>query len=187
MPANGLYDFPKGFGTTNGSSMELIADVSGNRVTAFNVYNCFSSQYDNYKMIGNLTFWGTVGNELAVRLINANGVNSSAIYDLQIIYSSSTGGNFSIFNGMARTFARLIYPNANGIASFQTDIINPALEQRTQLRTDSFGKGTSGTEWSREWDYNVIRSNAQFTGIQMTTSASSLLSGRLSIYGYRNS
>ena len=189
MPADGFYDFSKGFGSQAvAPPMTLISDITSSlRITTVNIYNCFSNEYDNYKIIGNLRQWGSVGGTLAVRFIRKNGQTfTSTLYDYQVIYASSTGGNFSISNGITQSLTRLGYPNGNGIVSFQTDVINPAVERRTQLRTDFLGKGTTPTEWSREWTYSVVRSTEKFTGIQFLSSSGTTLTGRFSIYGYRN-
>lgn len=189
MPANGLFGYPKGYGpSASAQPMQLIANVSGTQVASFNIYNCFTPQYDNYRVIGSLTSWSANGNVIGLRFINSDGVYSATNYDYATIYSSSTGGNFSLFSGLAQTLMRLGYPYAtNGIANFALDVIGPAREERTLTRSQIIAKGTGASEWTREWDYGATRVTNRFSGLQFCNSGSTLMSGRLSIYGYPNS
>ena len=186
MPANGLYNFPKGSGTTNATvpSMSLLADVSGDRVSAMNVYNCFTPSYDNYRIYGTLSLWSSLGQILVFRFIDRAGVLSSAVYDGVITYAS-TSGVFGV-NQPGQTYARLNYPYpTTNAAQFIIDIVNPAVEARTTYRSLMFSRGTGGGDWNSEFEYGATRVTNKFNGLQFLTTGG-IMTTRVSVYGYRN-
>lgn len=188
MPANGLYGLPQGYGATSPiiSSMNLVADVRGDRISAFNINNCFSSAYDNYRVYGTLSSWSNTGQILVFRFIDRSGVMLSASYDNVITYAS-TSGVFGV-NLPANTYARLNYPYSDsGAAQFIIDIVNPNVETRTTYRSWCFSRGNvGGGDWNSEFEYGATRVTNRFTGIQCLTTGG-IMTTRMSVYGYSNS
>lgn len=186
MPTNGFFDFPHGYGPRAPvPSMTLIADVTATRTTAVNVYNCFSNNYDNYRLFGSLTYWSTVGYFMTLRYIDNNGVYSAANYDWALPYADRTNVMGSC--SMAQTYQRVGYPYSSaGIANFMFDIANPANEFRTTLNGKMLAMGTGSTEFNEEFKVGHVRTTNKFTGFQFSSDQSVIMTVRLSIYGYRN-
>ena len=145
----------------------------GTSVSTVTVTNCFSSDYDNYRV----TIEGTVGsvNDNAISLQFANVANHYA----SMAYWSYTGaGNGSLATN-AQTFA---YVGLSGTAGQQTltmDILAPNLARFTKFTgnlTSNLFMGTSG---------GVYASSTQFTGFTLIFPGTTT-GGTIRVYGYRN-
>jgi len=164
-------------------NLEFITSASGTSVAEVNVTNCFSADYDVYKIVIN-NFQTSSADNLAIRMINSSGtIVTDSNYDkaTQVLrsyntFQSDAFTNISNFFQMGDNNA-----NTNGIGE-TIYIFNPFssssytfLNQQEASVISAGFKGYKGI--------GVLKQAVSMTGISFYTNGTSTMDFNASIYG----
>ena len=158
---------------TSGSLSSTSTDFTG----------CFTSTYDNYRIILSNVSLSGVG-DIYFRMLLGSTPDLTANYNWAFTgiteNAASTNSNFS---GSTQGYTGITASNAApALASSSLDCINPAVAQRTLFTINALlYSGAFGTR-NGMCIYNVA---SAFNGIQFRTSAAVTMTGTVTIYGYR--
>ena len=193
MPASGLFDFPKAKDLfADVPPVALVADVFAERVTAVNVFNCFSNAYASYRIIGHTSAWSADNNLMAIRYMNSDGPYAANQYDFGMTYAQ--GSTRATEASVLRTYARVGYgQTSSGWSGFIMNVTNPATAVRTQTQHCFCAFPASGAATLYENGNSQTRVTDKFSGFQYFQVApggssaigTTLFSVRLSVYGFR--
>jgi hypothetical protein len=158
--------------------LTLLNTSTFNSVANFSLDNIFTTAYDNYRVVLQLTA-GSL-NFLSARM-RASGVDDStsnyASAQQYFTFAASTIGND--FQGATGTsWTRFSFSGSNSAHSF--DIYNPKVSAFT-LYTGLIVKGDTGITTMGEFKANTL-----FDGFSLI-SITGTISGKIRVYGYRNS
>lgn len=156
--------------------MQLVTAQSFTAVSSVSVNNCFTSTYENYRVV--MTATATSGGGINMRMRAGGTDNSSATsYPYQVIFAVGTSvsagsGNSTLFEiGQIRT----------NLGSFVFEVSGPNLPNRT-LVTQTGSDGAGQISW-----YSGVHTVASaFDGFTLSVPSGNM-TGSLRVYGYRNS
>jgi hypothetical protein len=161
--------------------LNLINTTTFSAASTVSVNNCFSSLYQNYRIIINAS--ATVDQGLAIRMRSSGTDNTTAAYTRQRIYGDNTSivgsrnaSDTSWISGQS------IYTSANGNSPLSLDIYDPYIAtytSYTSLQAYSYAGSTLYISSGLHAVSNI------FDGLTIYIS-SGTLTGTLRIYGYRN-
>ena len=163
------------------SALVFIASGSFSAVSQGTVTGCFSSTYDNYKVIID-------GSDLdgdCYLLFGTSGTISTAT-DTDYATTNSISGGVAGVSAINQSKA-LIMRNA-GIATINFEIISPNLAAHTK-HTSLYGGTSTGTSGVNGTTGATIRNTSQFTDFTIRSDAhpSGSISFSYRVYGYTNS
>jgi hypothetical protein len=167
----------KSDGNVSGAGLDLIVTQSFSAVSTVSVNNCFTSTYDNYRIICSLqSSVADVAINMRMRVSAAD--NSTANYYRQRATVQNT--TFTGTSDSAGTTWELSYAGTSLNNLLAVDVIAPQLAQHTSLSALNNYAGR----------YIEIRANSfqaatQFDGFTLYP-GSGTISGVIRIYGYRN-
>jgi hypothetical protein len=174
LAAGGLVQIvPTSITATGGSgSISSTGEVSFTSASAIGINGCFTSTYDDYRIIFKLTA-GTQATNMRLRVSNAD--NSTANYAYQIKFSAWTGSSSE-----SGATGQTSWPNSGaGELTVQTiDIMSPFTTANTTLHTLYSHNANAGLRIYQ------FRANTSFDGISVFPS-SGTISGSFVIYGYK--
>jgi hypothetical protein len=160
-------------GGLSGAGLVHIETETGTSVSGITVNDCFSADYDHYRIIIN---WDQASSTAAAVRLRASGSDlSTATYDRLTVGLS---GTYAAFQGTGLTSWPLSYFNTTGLISYSIDLFSPFLTEEkrfhslsglSNVMTNSQGKNTTATS---------------FTGITAFVGSGNI-TGTLSVYGYR--
>jgi hypothetical protein len=166
------------WGTAPSSGLTLITSQTiGTGVSSVTVSNCFSSTYDNYKIIM------TPG-------------TSSADADIAMILGATTTGYYWAITGT--TFANAAAKNAGSNASswaaighthtdfmvLNIDVLAPNLAKNTHYSGPYMGGGGVGAVYHGG---GYLANTTQYTSFTLTPSSGTYTGGTINVYGYQKS
>lgn len=147
----------------------------GTAVASVTVSDCFSSTYDNYKIIVN---GGTASanNNLQMTL---NGAATG--YYGALIYGLSTGVNplLAPANNAANWPFMAYHTTGSGIMT-TIELLAPNLAKQTIIQSVYYNTGGNGTFTG------TLDNTTQHTGFTLTPTTGTLTGGTIRVYGYRN-
>ena len=164
-------------GNVTGAGLDLIVTQSFSAVSSVSLDNCFSGDYDNYRVLAQVT--GSTGANLNVRYRAAAADNSTANYNYSL-YGIQYGGTVGmVANGSGQTSlqAGLIISNLNAAVSM--DIYRPFASSHTEnvVTGAASDRATLGS--------SVFSSAASFDGLSLIPSAGTI-TGTVSVYGFKS-
>jgi hypothetical protein len=167
--------------STLGAVLVASATLSG---TSFFINNCFTSEFDNYKIIYRINIAGT--SRLLTRLAVGGVALDSGIY--RVNYEEGASSR-TIFGGVASTdFTSMDSGLTNGATySAEINLFSPNLATSTFAITSGFAKNVVVPTSERPYAYmayGAYDANTQADGFNF--SASNTMSGSVRIYGMRN-
>ena len=181
-----LYD-GSAFGPV-GSDAGLIhiETESFSAVSAVNINDVFSSKYDNYRILFNLTTTST-NNITSARLRVSGSDDSAATYGyatLGLVLGTTTASNFG---ASTTSFNELNY-NVSGAqdTSIVLDILRPNLSLRTLISGLTTGAHNNFAANAGRSYWGNFGNTTIFTGISFIASTGNF-TGNYSVYGYRKS
>jgi hypothetical protein len=160
--------------------MTLINTTSFSGVASQSINDVFTSTYDNYFIILNVTPTGNTNQSFRLR---ASGSDNSTANYFQTIAGLTTGGAADNFTGTGATRHDIGRSNSGNPFAFHLNIFNPQKNVFTSytqigqsndsasLRINHMGSGSFGT-------------TAQFDGITFFPTSAVNITGSISIYGY---
>ena len=155
-------------------------DISA--ASSVSVNNCFSSTYDNYRIV--FSGIGTVTATTTVKFrLRASGSDTSAGYYLSGVYGSQAAGPTRAYNpNTSEYYASEIGDIEN---AFTLDVFRPQVAStRTSLINLYSGPGSASSFFGTYYGY--INNTGQFDGFTLFVS-SGTFTGTIRVYGYRNS
>lgn len=167
-------------GNLTGAGMDLISSQSFSAVSTVSVNNCFSSTYENYRIV--LAATGTTGSTTPARFrMRVSGVDASGTDYYIAGYYDATGGSGRLYTS-SQTSANM-GDFADYIGAMTFDVYRPFSAVRTAYTSlsSAWGSVTASGVYA-----NGLHSvAASYDGITIFPT-SGTLSGTLRIYGYRN-
>lgn len=160
---------------TNGTLSSTGTVTIGSAVSSVTILGCFSSLYDNYRII--LTGGtSTTSNDLAVTL----GATVAGYY-FGSVYVSFSGvlNSIGVNNGASWTYAGCQdTPN-----QLDCDIYSPFLARQSTISALYVGT-TSGRVIAKGGGF--LNNTTSYTDLKISTGAGTITGGTIRIYGYRN-
>lgn len=164
----------------NAVGMWKITSESFSAVSSKPISNCFTSDFDNYRIVGRIT---SSSNGIAVnfRWRTSSGDDSGAYYWRRGFYYTS-GVNDLSQSGGTGDFLCNASNTASAITSFSMDVYSPYSSSfRTNANWQSYENNTPLSVWLQGAYVNPV----SHTGISFYP-ASGTITGKIEIYGYRN-
>jgi hypothetical protein len=161
--------------TPASSGMAFIQKGTFTTASSVNVNTCFSSTYDNYRILVKVTGASVVNGEVRLRMRSATTDNTSANYNYQRLYAqSSTVGGSAATN---QTSA-IMGPQNTALTWFATDMWSPFLAENTGYVTVSSYNQTNIDNFS-----GAHKVASSFDGFTMFPD-SGTITGEVWVYGY---
>jgi hypothetical protein len=164
--------------TTSGLTL-ISATTIGTTVSTVTVTGCFSSTYDNYKVIIN----GGVGSINQIGILMTLGSNASGVQGVAVgadygsaAVSADAANNIAAFEWAGQASTGGIYMSG--------DIIAPNLAKYTY---GSFSGSRFNNNVYVTGAFYEIVNNTQFTAFTLTLNQGTLTGGTIRVYGYANS
>ena len=157
--------------------LELITSQSFTAQTSFQVNYCFSSKFDNYKVVFNNLVIASGDHMLSWQMVSGTTPISSGIYNSQRLGAQGPSVSGSQSNNQSSGFMGFIGPGSNFISM---EMSAPFLAVNTKSITNShyFPQNV-------EIQYARLANSTSYDGIRFIL-ASSTMTGNVKIYGYRN-
>jgi hypothetical protein len=156
--------------------------------TTFNVDNVFTSEYENYRVIINLTANSASTNAaFSLRFRKAGSTINAAEYNFGIFYQNANGADAGLFQrGTTATEFNLLNYGRTGRSSYATiDILGPQIaSQQTGINWLSFCSYSTNAAASLYGGGNYFTAN-DFDGLHLFSDTGNM-TGNIKIYGYRN-
>ena len=163
------------------SGMTYITSGSCSAAGSLSINNCFTSTYENYRILLDVVLGSGSGN-LNLKFRASAADNSNANYNYSQLEASNTTVSGSRVTGA--TSARLTYLAANDLATVAVDVFGPQLSRATVF-------SALGTE-----SLSLIGSNfmtgaftaaTAFDGFSLIPASSTITIAACRVYGYKNS
>jgi hypothetical protein len=160
--------------------MVLVATSTFSAASSVSVNNCFTSAYENYKIVWTANSV-TASGAIYMRLRASGSDNTTSNY--------GSSGTFTIFTGAvsgtgysAQNYWAIHFAAGTGAGSHQRsiEIIQPQVASNTSF--GAVGSNNDANAYYAGWFYNA----SQFDGFTILP-ASGTMTGTIRVYGYRNS
>jgi hypothetical protein len=163
------------------SALVFITSGSFSAVSQGTVTACFSSTYENYRVILNCTTWG--GDNYLI--FGAGGTISTAS-NTDYGLTNQSGGSVAALQAQNQNKALITRNYTQG--TVQLEIIGPNLADYTKV-TSLYGGSNVGTSGINGNSGALVKNNTQFTDFTIRTDAhpSGSDSWTYKVYGYTNS
>ena len=159
----------------NGGLVYITQATIGSAVASAAVAGCFSSTYENYKIIVN----GGVGSTVQAIGLSLTG-SATGYYGSTIVaaYNSASASNNGMDNTASWSFAGVSGPNNNYL---DVDVLGPNLAKTTAASGAYINPATNG---NGGWFSGFHNSTTQFTGFTITVGGT-MTGGTITVFGYR--
>lgn len=169
-------------GNLTGAGMDLVVRQDYSSVASVSVNNCFSSLYENYRII--VSYYQNATSSSLLRW-RAGGVDAATTYDLANYFVRTAGTSVvgATNNGTGQTAIMPIFATAAASTYLVGDVLRPAIASTTLY----FGKSWS-TDASGQFDLTTSamhQQNTAYDGFSLIAQ-SGLISGTIRVYGLRN-
>jgi hypothetical protein len=158
----------------NSGLVYVTSTTIGSAVSSVTISNCFSSTYDNYRILVNGGS-ASADQNLAMTL---NG-GTTAYYGV-LVYGLTNGtGPFVASNNNAGEWSFVGYQNTTSGIILTMDVMGPNLAEWTGVHSTYISPGGGGT-------YTGSRqATTQHTGFTLTPAGGTMTGGTITVYGYR--
>jgi hypothetical protein len=164
--------------TLTGAGIDLINTTTFSAASSVLINNCFSSNYDNYKIL--LRNIGTASGSINAQFRSGGTTYSSSTYRWQVYYSDYTSTTVAASGSNAGTFFQVGYATTSTeITVSDMTVYGPFLIGRTGFTESLFGTTSAFAAGG-----SVLADNS-FDGIAITP-VGGTITGSIRIYGYRN-
>lgn len=160
--------------------------VTSGSTTTVSFNNCFSSLYDNYRIVIDNFYTSTGNRGLNLRLrvggVDATGSNYNNVF--HGLTMAGAGSNFTGTNDYASTG---VYNSSNtiGLSSCTMDVFNPNKAERTYAQVQSILYDSQWITRNGLWQHDLTTAYDGFTLLMSSTG--NITQVRVRVYGYRNS
>lgn len=158
----------------NGGLVYVTQTTVGSAVASVTISNCFSSTYDNYRIV---VRGGTPSNN-SVSLAFKLGASTSSYYSalLYAAWSVLSPTLLTVDNGASWTY--LIGSDTQGMGG-AIDVFNPNVAAYTRMSGFYMRDDLGGSTWG------IHKQATAYTDFTLTPSAGTLTGGTITVYGYR--
>ena len=175
---DGVLSLPSGTGTiakTTDQGLVHINTTSFSAVSNASVNSCFTSAYDNYRVLVNLRGSTDAGGLFRMR---AAGTDAATGYRNNILYNGPSNAAAGLYQASATNF--YFFNHRNGIdLSFSVDIFNPFLTKWTLGQShfvDSLEMYIAG---------NKLENTVSYDGFSIIAGSGNI-TGTVRVFGYKN-
>lgn len=154
-----------------------IISISG--VTTLDINTCFSTTYENYRVVWRGISNGNTG--IGFRLRSGSTTESGAIYGFTGFWYGTRGSSSNI-TASSTNWGGIFGHDKH---AWSGDIIGPMSPNPTGLVGAGFAWATSDNATEAHNDSGMIRNSTQYNGLTFLNPSGGTLTGNLSIYGYR--
>jgi hypothetical protein len=159
------------------SGLTFVASVAFGGSSGVTVSNCFSSTYDNYRVV--VSCYGTSNTNLNWQMISSSGIDSSSNYWRRTIYVLSSANASNADSNSSWYFGEP--SNASSApTTLSFDLYSPNRAERTSLLGSFYGP-SSPSLMVGGWN---LATSTQYTGIYFAPFGG-VITGTVTIYGYR--
>jgi hypothetical protein len=152
--------------------------------TGVNVNNCFSSTYDSYRVMIDVTAFSTTL-DMLMRLRVSGADNSTTNYVRQVVYGSGTTAA-AVLNTGQTSWTLLSTGSTNAdYGKMSLDIFAPNLSRKTIVNQNQVSVDVSGNQYVLS-GFLYFGATTVFDGFSLVPSTGNI-SGTVRVYGYRNS
>lgn len=178
--ATGLVLVPPASVAGTGVAMTQLGKVTVAGASSASLNGVFTSAYDNYLIVCNLTF--SASSLLSLLMRAAGTDNVAAAYAYQAVQGSGATAGAGGITGQTSTF---LTNQAGTLADCRTDIFGPALAAATRYWSEFYSvAGTSQAAGAIAGEHTVASSFDGFTIKPATGGAT--MTGTIRVYGYNN-
>lgn len=170
--------------TAVGGGLAFITSQSFSAASAVNVNNCFTSAYENYRIVGLITPSAAGNITMRMRLSGTDNSGATA-YDIASFAAMSNALSEMVV-GTATSAGHLVRSDASVDAYIDYTVFRPAVAVNTKMAGTSVGakSGAAGTTAQlTAMNHQVATAYDGFSILP----ASGTLTGNIRVYGYRNS
>lgn len=173
-------------GNLTGAGLDLITKQDFSAASSVSVNNCFSSTYENYRVV--LNYISTsAGVQLRMRMRSAGTDNSTASSYEMAVYRVTATNVAGMAYAAADAGAILMDQDANGYGHAIVDLSSPFTAVYTRASLNGAG-GLSGTAVGCNYTGGFAhRVNSSFDGFSLYLGSGTAITGTVRVYGYRNS
>lgn len=164
---------------TQGGLVLITRAVVGPAAT-INVTNCFSSAYDNYRIMYNNTSAAS-NTDIYVRLLSGTTAASTTYYTAIGGITLSGGAYNVIQNNTSGAFFLSAASGGPNDSTASMDIYRPFIAVPTNFITSS--ASTDGINWSGRYGGTTHSVSASYDGFQLNTGVN--IGGIIQVFGYR--
>ena len=177
---------PTSIATTGGSATSSISTtgaVSFASASAISLNGCFTSTYDNYRVIFNLTGVST-GNTIGLKY-RVGGTDTSTLYYAQATQITNAGGvsQYSNSNTASIDILPSLDAGSAGISFAVIEFINP-LAVSTNKYSFITLEGRAGYT-TRNGTGTIAEAAKSYDGFTLLANTGTMTAGTISVYGYR--
>lgn len=171
-------------GAMTGAGMDLIVSQSFTSATAISINNCFSSTYENYKIVMSST---STSGQAFYGYFRSGGVNkTSSLYNYASFYynQGSSSGN----QGVGASASSMTMGIAGGSALANIEIYSPFVSSLpTQFYTNyRYSSTSTSAESTGGFFHGYYASSESHDGIYLWVTTGTW-TGNIRVYGYKNS
>jgi hypothetical protein len=168
----------------NNGGLVYITQASNSSTSSISINNCFTSTYQNYRIIVNQTAMS--GNDAIYLRMRVGGADdSTANYQYAANVSTSAGGSSVMAGANQNTVLLGFVGSASPTAGSSIDIFSPEVSTRTWGTTLRY-EFDSVTYNGRSGSF-VKDQVTQFDGFTLIAGGGKTFSATVYVYGYRNS
>lgn len=162
---------------TNGGLVYITEASIGNAVSSVTVSGCFSSTYDNYRIVVNVDSVAAGGPYSTLQL---GSTTTGYYYGMSgVVYSSAAFAGVAVNNGAS--WNRLGPLNTTG-GSYVVDLLNPNRTLRTVMSSNYTDFNTAG---SGGCGSGFLNDTTAYTAFTIGITSSTMTGGKIRVYGYR--
>lgn len=167
-----------------GGGLAFIAGTSVTNAAALSVNNCFTSTYQNYRIVGRIK--AISGSTTAYLRLRAGGTdNTSSVYYSLYRYEQINGADFASIKNSGTNAGWIINSsNAVGYIEFSIDVYAPQMSLETQF------SGTNTQKFSTSiytaFNGGVFDATTAFDGFSIYNSGQNI-TAEIRVFGYQNS
>jgi hypothetical protein len=161
---------------TPAAGLTLITTNSFTTSSAVNVDSCFTSTYQNYRLIVDIT--AAASNPICTVRLRAGGTTNSADYN-SAGWDVNTSGGSGTAGGTSAIFAM---NTSSAIAGFTFDLLNPQMTLNTKAMAQGWTDESGGLKMRVMSGYSTV--TTAFDGFALVPHAGTI-SGNYWVYGYQ--
>lgn len=169
----------------SGDFKKISSTTVGSGVSSVIISNCFSSSYDNYKIVHNIPSTCTSNGQISLRLRASGTTSTTGWYYLGYNANTSSLNHDTNANQSGIVIAQI----ASGLTDYnggEIELISPFLARRTIALTTFIGFDSS-LATRRAFSFQGFHDVAtSYDSLEFVTSAGTMTGGTIKVYGYKN-
>lgn len=164
-------------------SVDTNGAVTFSAASSVSLNGCFSSTYDNYRILLNIT--SASASAILTMKMRASGTDTSGTsYRSQLIKATTTSvSGAANVSGTDDWYVATTQSAFSEATFFSMDILSPNLAAYTKFHNQG-GYYDSSTNPALEYNYGFLSNSTQYDGFSIISSGT--ITGTIRVYGYKN-